>query len=306
VSRVTIGITTRNRPDAIARCLRSLACLGSLASRVIVFDDASDEPVARLVAEWAPDGMTVTVIRDEQQIGGYIDGRNRIVAQADTPFVLLLDDDAVVYCADAVLRGVAVLEADANVAAIAFAQGEADGRPWPAGMQAGRGDEAAYVAAFIGFAHLLRRDAFLRLRGYRASLGFYGEEKDFCIRVLDAGMRVVYLPDALVGHIPDPGGRSATRYVRFVIRNDCLYSLYNEPWPLVAIGMPVRLWRYRRMAAGRDTEPGGMRWILGELRRLLPVVRRERRAVSWSTVLEWRRLTRTSVPYRPLPPPSSP
>lgn len=296
MSQVTIGITTRNRPRAIARCVRSLACLGSLASRVIVFDDASDEPVARLVAEAAPLGMNVTVIRDEQQ-GGYIEGRNRIVSHADTPFVLLLDDDAVVFSADAVLRAVAVLERDANVAAIAFAQGEADGSPWPAAMQAGRGHEAAYVAAFIGFAHLLRRDAFLRLGGYRASLGFYGEEKDFCIRVLDAGMRVVYLPDALVGHVPDPGGRSTTRYVRFVIRNDCLYSLYNEPWPLVAVGVPVRLWRYRRMVAGRDAEPGGMRWILGELKRLLPEVRRERRAVSWSTVREWRRLARTVVPY---------
>ncbi len=93
------------------------------------------------------------------------------------------------------------------------------------------------------------------------------------------------------------GGRSATRYVRFVIRNDCLYSLYNEPWPLVAVSLPIRLWRYRRMA-GRDAEPGGLRWILGELRRSLPDVRRERRAVSWATIREWRRLARTATPYR--------
>jgi GT2 family glycosyltransferase len=182
MSQVTIGITTRNRPRAVARCLRSLASLGSVASRVIVFDDASDDPV-------------------------------------------------------------------------------------------------------------------LRLGGSRASLGFYGEEKDFCIRVLDAGMRVVYLPDALVCHVPDPGGRDTTRYVRFVIRNDCLYSMYNEPWPLVVIGLPVRLLRYRRMVAGRDAKPGGMRWIVGELKRLLPEVRRQRRAVAWSTIREWRRLARTTVPY---------
>jgi cellulose synthase/poly-beta-1,6-N-acetylglucosamine synthase-like glycosyltransferase len=241
--------------------------------------------------------MRVAVIRDDQQLGGYIDGRNRIMRQADTPFVLLLDDDSVLYSAAAVLRAVTVLERDATVAAIAFAQAEADGSPWAAGMQAGRGQEPACVAAFIGFAHLLRREAFLRLGGYRASLGFYGEEKDFCIRVLDAGMRVVYLPDALVGHVPDPGGRSVTRYLRFVIRNDCLYSLFNEPWPLVAVGLPVRLWRYRRMAAGRDAEPGGIRWILSELMRLLPEVRRDRRAVGWSTIREWRRLARTVVPY---------
>jgi GT2 family glycosyltransferase len=191
-----------------------------------------------------------------------------------------------------------VLDADDKIAAVAFAQGEADGRPWPERMQPGRAHEPAYVAAFIGFAHLLRREAFLALGGYRESLVFYGEEKDFCVRALDAGMRIVYLPDAVVGHVPDPGGRSASRYVRFVIRNDCLYSLYNEPWPLVAISLPVRLWRYRRMA-GKSRDAGGLHWIARELARSLGDVRRHRRPVSWGTVREWRRLARTVVPYVP-------
>lgn len=291
---LTIGITTRNRPGAIERCVRSLACLRPLVSRVMVFDDASDEPVVAIVAQAAPAGMDVAVIRDKRT--GYIAGRNRMMNEAATPYVLLLDDDAVVFAADAVERAIDVLDRDPNVAAIAFAQGEADGSPWPERMQAGRGRQPAYVAAFIGFAHLLRRDAFLRLGGYRESLVFYGEEKDFCVRVLDAGLRVVYLPDAVVGHVPDPGGRSATRYVRFVIRNDCLYSLYNEPWPLAALSLPIRLWRYRRMA-GNDAEGGGLRWILRELTRSLPDVRRDRRAVSWATIREWRRMARTVTPY---------
>jgi GT2 family glycosyltransferase len=261
-----------------------------------VFDDASAQPVEPIVARAAPEGMDVAVIRDEREVGNIV-GRNRLVNDAASPYVLLLDDDAVVFGAGAVERAIAVLERDPDVAAIAFAQGEADGSPWPERMQPGRGDQPTYVAAFIGFAHLLRRDAFLRLGGYRESLQFYGEEKDFCVRALEAGQRVVYLPDAIVGHVADPAGRSVTRYVRFVIRNDCLYSLYNEPWPLVAIGLPIRLWRYRRMA-GRDAASGGLRWILGELRRSLPEVRRDRRAVSWATIREWRRLSRTTAPYR--------
>ena len=118
------------------------------------------------------------------------------------------------------------------------------------------------------------------------------------MRALDAGHRIVYLPDAIVGHVPDPGGRSASRYVRFVIRNDCLYSLYNEPWPLAAITLPIRLWRYRRMT-GANRDAGGLRWIAGELARALPGVRRDRRAVSWTTIREWRRLARNPAPYLP-------
>jgi GT2 family glycosyltransferase len=224
------------------------------------------------------------------------------VKEAGTNFVLLLDDDAVILDAAPVERARQVLAADQRVAAVAFAQGEADGSRWPERMQPATAREPVYVPAFIGFAHLLRRETFLALGGYRERLQFYGEEKDFCVRALDAGHRIVYLPDAVVGHVPDAGGRSASRYVRFVIRNDCLYSLYNEPWPLAAVSLPVRLWRYRRMA-GANGDAGGLRWIASELARAVGDIGRERKAVSWATIREWRRLARTTVPY--VPPASS-
>jgi hypothetical protein len=82
-----------------------------------------------------------------------------------------------------------------------------------------------------------------------------------------------------------------------VIRNDCLYSLYNEPWPVVAVSVPLRFWRYRKMKAQAGAEAGGVRWILHQLTREMPDVWRNRRAVSWATVREWRRLARTIVPY---------
>jgi GT2 family glycosyltransferase len=297
LKNVTVGITTRNRSASLERCVRSMCHLAPLVSRIIVFDDASDSPAADgLAGVVLPSGMELTVIRDEGQVG-YIAGRNRMMKAAATPYVLLVDDDVVVFAAGPVESAVAVLDGDASVAAVGFAQAEADGSPWPERMQPGRGAQPAYVSSFIGFAHLLRRETFLGLGGYRESFVFYGEEKDFCIRLLDAGLRVVYLPAALVGHIPDSGGRSATRYVRFVIRNDCLYSLYNEPWAVVAFSLPLRFWRYRRMKASVGAESGGVRWIMSELRRTLPDVRRNRRAVSWATFWKWRRMARTIVPY---------
>jgi hypothetical protein len=51
------------------------------------------------------------------------------------------------------------------------------------------------------------------------------------------------------------------------------------------------------MAARAGAEPGGIWWIMGELGRSLPDVWRNRRAVSWATFWEWRRLTRNIVPY---------
>ena len=94
------------------------------------------------------------------------------------------------------------------------------------------------VAAFIGFAHLLRRRAFHEVGGYREDLHFYGEEKGLCAQLLKAGYQVVYMPDVLVAHVPDPGGRSTARYLRYVVRNDCLFALHNLPWPAACVQLP--------------------------------------------------------------------
>lgn len=294
MTAITIGVTTRNRPAALRRCLESIARVHP-AAEVIVFDDNSEVPADRQFG--LPLAANLRVIRDPRGVG-YIAGRNEIVRQATHELVLLLDDDAVLLDAGAIRQAIAVLSHDGAVAAVAFAQAESDGRPWPESMQAGRGGCAARVPAYIGFAHLIRRSVFVELGGYRADFVCYGEEKDYCLRLMEAGYRVVYLPDALVGHVVDAGGRDRRRYVRFSIRNDCLMSLYSEPWPLVVVGVPLRLLRFRRMAASiAGGDAGGLRWIVGELRRAFPDVRRHRRPVSWRTVREWRRLSRTVVPY---------
>jgi GT2 family glycosyltransferase len=293
---LTIGITTRNRPTALGRCLHSIASVLGASHEVIVFDDASAPPAAEQIAA-GKEGLNVRIVRDDRGIGP-IAGRDLLVRQARHDIVFLMDDDAAVIDRGAIESGIAVMKGDAGVAAVAFAQAESDGRPWPERMQPGRGGEPARVPAYIGFAHLLRKRAFLAVGGYRSDLIFYGEEKDLCIRLMDAGYTVVYLPQARVAHIPDPSGRDARRYVRQVIRNDCLTSLYNEPWPLALVGLPARLLRYRRMAAriaGGDA--GGVTWVLRQLRESWPRVRQHRRAVSWATVREWRRLGRTITPY---------
>lgn len=293
MTALTVGITTRNRPESLQRCLASLQHLGDVQA-VLVFDDASDAAVAVNLVTGSP---PIHVIRDERGVG-YIAGRNRLVAEARTPYVLLLDDDAAVLSGEAVARACAVLDADPQAGGVAFAQAEADGRPWPRQMQPGRSPEPAIVPSFIGFAHLLRRDLFLSLGGYRERLVAFGEEKDYCVRLMDAGYRVVFLPDALIAHIVDPIGRSQSRYVRYVIRNDLLTSFYTEPMILAMAGVPVRLWRYTRMAKSvPGGDRGGLRWIISEVWDAWPEIRLSRKPVAWATIRQWRRLARRSVPY---------
>jgi GT2 family glycosyltransferase len=296
MSVVTIGITTRDRPRALSRLVDSLALLSEFEPQVIVFDDGSTPAASHTLAGLST-RLRIRIIRDETG-AAYIVGRNRIMSEASTPFVLLLDDDAVILDVEPVRTAIALLERDPTVAAVAFAQAEADGRPWPVSMQPGGAGVPSLVPSYIGFAHLLRADAFRARGGYRELLAFYGEEKELCVRLWNEGQKVVYLPDALIAHVPDSAARSQSRYVRYAIRNDCLFSILNEPLPLPLVSIPVRLRRYLSMARTVDNgDAGGLRWLIADLLRSAPEAWRLRRAVSWKTLRYWRHLGRNAVPY---------
>ena len=78
-ARLTIGITTRNRPEALQRCLRSLTVVAHLSPEVFVFDDASSPSVGDQIGAWDVP-VPVRVLRDGSAPGVVV-GRNRLVAQ---------------------------------------------------------------------------------------------------------------------------------------------------------------------------------------------------------------------------------
>lgn len=300
---LTVGVATRNRPKALVRCLESIAIIGEMVSEIIVVDDASDPPVGPFLRQ-VPESIARKIRLIELPGGlGYIAGRNRMMREAATPTVLMLDDDAYLIDASAVKRAADVLARHPDVAAVACAQAEANGSPWPAAMQPSPVSYGCYVTSYIGCAALLRRRVFVELGGYQESFFFYGEEKDYCLRVLNAGYHVVYLPDALVAHVPDPTGRSESRYLRYVVRNDCLSALYNEPLLMALLSVPVRLAGYATMRRhGNASDPGGLRWILSALVASLPDVWRVRKPVRWASIRRWRQLRREWPAFESRPP----
>ena len=294
---ITVSITTRNRPAALDRCLRSLVLAVDRLDGVIVVDDASEPPVAEdaMRAHASTLGLTIDLVRLPIHTGTTA-AKNIAARRARTEYLLSLDDDAFLVSGEAVARASALLDADRSVAAVAFAQADERAARRQDAQQPASGDEACYVPSFVGFGCLLRRDRLLEVRGYRDVFVIHGEERELCLRWLDRGWHVVYLPDAPVAHVADAANRDARTYVRHVIRNDCLNALYNEPAPRALVSIPIRLLNFRRMAAripGGD--PQGLRWILRELWTRWPAVRRERRPVRWKTLGEWRRL-RDSTP----------
>jgi GT2 family glycosyltransferase len=302
---LTIGICTRDRRGSLLRGLRSLRHADAVTDRVIVVDDGSDVPVEPGLREALGDGAPrgLAVVRLDPS-AGLSAGRNRVAREARTPWILYLDDDAVLLSPDAVRAGIRVLERDPSVAAVAFPQSDEAGTLLPAGAQPSAATGPALVRSFIGFAHLVRREALLAVGGYREVLEIMGEERELSLRLLDAGHRIVYLPSHPVAHLADAGGRDPRRFLYLTVRNDVLAALLNEPLPLALATVPVRLWRYFPMRRGWGGEDrGGFRRILRGVGDALGRVRRERRAVRWETVREWRRLAESPAYHPPDAPP---
>lgn len=152
---LTIGITTRNRPDDLLRCVRSATTLGPSVREILVVDDASDPPAepglrAALPADYP---VPVRVIRFDRP-DGYIVARNRIAQLARTTFVLYLDDDAFLFDDRAVASAMELARADDQIAAVAFAQADAEGTAWQSTAQPSPATVPSQIPCYIGFAHL--------------------------------------------------------------------------------------------------------------------------------------------------------
>jgi GT2 family glycosyltransferase len=299
---LTVVVATKNRPSALARGLRSLGLLRGLVAEAVVVDDGSDPPAEDAASATPADATPPVRWFRHQWSRGATASRNHGAREAHTPLLLYLDDDAFVVSRLAIEQAIALLESDPEVGVVALAQADEDGIAFPAGAQPAAVDFPAYVAAFTGYGFLIRREALLAVGGFRERLRINGEEKELCLRLLDHGLRVVYLPDAVVGHVADAAERDMRRYLHQTVRNTTLGALYNEPFPLVLAGAGLRLFSYFSMRKGWSVhDPGGFRALVRGLAVELPAVLRERAPVRWSTWVRWRKMTQ-SPPEPWLPP----
>jgi glycosyltransferase involved in cell wall biosynthesis len=209
----SVVIVTKDRCEVALRAVES-AVRQSPAVEIILIDDASSDGTADTVAAKFP---MVRVERSPRSVG-CVAQRNRGAALATAPVVVSLDDDATFDDTDVVARTLAELDRP-QIAAIRMT------RP-----QAPLTSERRAVASFVGWAYAIRREVFLALGGYRSELVAYGEERDFCIRLLERGMLVCQGTVRALTHRPYPV-RNRTRSRRFAQRNDVINAWQNVPFP---------------------------------------------------------------------------
>ncbi len=296
---LSICVATRNRPDALIRCLNSLILLENVAFEIVVIDDASDLPIVDRVLQAVHPSLVdkLQIFRHEKNKGTAAT-RNELAERARAPYLLCLDDDAQLLNAESVYTALNALETSARVGAVALSQSDETGNLLPG--QPSETQYRCYTPAFIGYGTVLRRELFVELGGYRERFAIFYEESEFCKRMLDRGYYVVYLPDARVIHYHSPIGRNNLVSLRNGCRNKCFAAIYNEPLAMMVFSIPLRilLYAYAHQAYCRQhniQSEYGADWIIREIRQNFPALWRDRRALKWMTYYKWHRIKQAPV-----------
>lgn len=269
----TVVITTRNRREALRSALQSaLEQRGTV--EVLVVDDGSTDGTSALVRDEFPEARLIRASSPQ----GSIVQRNLGFSEARGPVVLSLDDDAVFSSSDTVAEALAELDHPrVGAVALPLVDVRQSGRTVRPPAPPGR----SYVGwGFLGSGVAVRRDLFLHLGGYRAAFFRQNEEKDFCIRMLDAGYVTRLGTGSPVHHFESPV-RDRGQILFYQCRNDVLYAWYDVPMPylpLHMLGTTVKaLSRLRRPREMRPVLQGlaaGYRACIGQRRYRRPVARR--------------------------------
>ena len=213
---ISVLIVLWNQAHLTLRCLRALhseSAGGNCPSlEVVLIDNASSDETAELLSHiYGP-----RVIRNQQNVG-FVRAANQAAAVARGRGLLFLNNDAFVR-SGALVAALADLERAPDVGAVGgrliMPSGllqEAGSIIWSDASTLGYGRGLAADAGEVMF----RRDvdycsaAFLmtsrgvweKLGGFSASYApAYYEEADYCMRLREAGFRVVYEPSAAVDH----------------------------------------------------------------------------------------------------------
>lgn len=291
--KVTVGITTRNRPEPLRQALESAFRQTLRPLEVLVVDDASEPPLEPLTA---PSDISLRWWRHEQN-QGLVEARNGLMAQARGRYFVSLDDDAYFTRPDDLQTAYDCLEGNPQLAVLSF-------KTITPRDLAGLNTKRMLTthrpcSVFRGGAHMLRLSVLSKTGNYRGFFFIVGEETDLAYRIWDAGYEVSYFPQVQLVHDQTGAGKKylSKRWAYFYVRNGLFTIWLNQPWLFQCLSIPkffvntlIMHWRHHLLAP----------FFQGCLHafREIPSIRKFRRPVSYRTMLTLLNLRRKFGDYQ--------
>ncbi len=234
---VTVCITTRNRPDDLAECLKSIAASSVRVAETIVSDDSTDARTRELVAVQFPDVKYV-----EGPRLGLGPNRNSAIAAASGEWILFLDDDA--RLGEEFLATLAPVVAARRGQRIIFSgiEQQDKGPIFPRGQDFLGFQTRPYGArdaldTLIINAALFPADLLRKIR-FDPRLVYGYDEVDIAARARALGWEILLCPEAVNYHYPSPKNRDYyqphTETARIYVTFKTYFAAQRRPAKAVA------------------------------------------------------------------------
>ena len=202
---VSVLIPTRDRVDLLERCLESVAAQTTYPNaEIVILDNDSRKPDTheylarcghRVVATPGPFNYSRIV--------------NLGVRATSTPYALLLNNDTIVLTDEWIERLLELCQLP-DVGVVGCQLRHRDGRLQHTGIGIGFGHIAYNLgleygsvrdaSAVTGACMMVKREAFDLVDGFDEAMGIAYGDVDFCLRVRERGLRVLYTPFARLDH----------------------------------------------------------------------------------------------------------
>jgi len=248
---VDVAVVSHNGRQTLPRVLACLASAGAPPDRISLYDIAStDDTRPWLAREWPAVRVFAMATND-----GPNPARNRAIADATRPYLLLVDSDAFLQPdAPAALWSAAIGQATVGAAVPVVVHDRDPGRiqyagshlhfvceaitPWANRSITERGSENADIGTAPGVCFLLNVAAAQSIGGFDERYFMGKEDGEFCFRLRAGGFRLVEAPAAIAEHGSRP--RSTWLYP-FQIRNRWHFMLKNYEARTLALIAPALL-----------------------------------------------------------------
>lgn len=221
---VSIGIATKNRWQDLEITLAKIAQTDLKPLQIIIYDDFSDNSCPFNYDQF---GLNILLKRFPQSLG-YIVRRNQLAAAIKTKYYLSLDDDSYPV-AGCLMSAVEFAETIEDIFCLSFPIYNPIQKQYENNSHF---QQPYKVRAFIGCGHLLHRDRFLKLGGYREELIHQGEEMEIAARAFQQELHCYHFPDFLIHHTASNKGRNWWRMDFYGSRNNVLWNDWFVPQQL--------------------------------------------------------------------------
>jgi len=272
---VSVVLVTFNRAELTFECLQSLCALGPRDLELVIVDNASTDQTRELLER-----VRGPAILYNQANAHFLAGANQGARHARGRYLLFLNND-VRLLPGSIESALRTLRESAAIGAVGARLVLLDGRLQEAGsivwndgscLGYGRGrdpaDPACMFARDVDFCSgaflLTPRALFESLGGFdRDFAPAYGEEADYCLRLWDKGLRVVYDPDATALHYEFASAEAPEVAIRLQGRNRetlqrkhrAALATHHAPQPALALHARRHQDRARRVLFVDDRVP---------------------------------------------------